>query len=139
MTIGQSIPLIKNVLHLTYITNKGAAFGSFANHRWVFLIATFIFLIIMSVVIICWTDHNKAFYISLSMIIGGGIGNMIDRIAYGKVIDFIDFCAFPNLWMWIFNGADSFVCVGAFLFGIYFIMSEVKNEKQEKEKEDLND
>jgi hypothetical protein len=67
------------------------------------------------------------------MAIGGGIGNMIDRIAYGTVVDFIDFCAFPELWMWIFNGADSFVCVGAALLVIYYItdfaMTSVKTHK----------
>ena len=55
------------------------------------------------------------------MVLGGGIGNMIDRIAYGAVVDFVDFCAFPEIWRWIFNGADSFVCVGAAILGIYYI------------------
>ena len=79
------------------------------------------------------------------MIVGGGIGNMIDRIFNGDVIgngvvvDFIDFCAFPNLWMWIFNGADSFVCVGVGLFVIYYIRSEIKAAKAKKEEEEAEE
>ena len=66
------------------------------------------------------------------LIIGGGIGNMIDRIFYGVVIDFIDFCAFPDLWKWIFNGADSFVCVGVALLIIYYIRAEIRSAGEKK-------
>ncbi|MBQ3160446.1 MAG: signal peptidase II [Clostridia bacterium] len=68
------------------------------------------------------------------MVLGGGIGNMIDRIFYGEVVDFLDFCAFPELWSWIFNLADSFVCVGVGLLIIYYVLSEIKHYKAEKEK-----
>ncbi len=104
-----------------YITNDGAAFGSFSEHRWVFMTLSTIMLIGLVVLLIIWDRPKPTFYIGTSMAIGGGIGNMIDRIAYGTVVDFIDFCAFPELWMWIFNGADSFVCVGAVLLVIYYI------------------
>ena len=121
MTIGESIPLIKGVINITYITNKGAAFGSFAEHRWVFMTLSVIMLIGLTVVVLIWDRPKPTFYIGTSLAIGGGIGNMIDRIAYGTVVDFIDFCAFPKIWSWIFNGADSFVCIGAGLLVIYYI------------------
>ena len=121
MTIGESIPLIKNVLHLTFITNDGAAFGSFSNHRWVFMTMSSIMLVALLVIIVIWDRRKPLFYISASMVLGGGIGNMIDRIAYGTVVDFIDFCAIPGVWKWIFNVADSFVCVGCVLLIIYYI------------------
>ena len=79
------------------------------------------------------------------MIVGGGIGNMIDRIFNGEtlfngvVIDFIDFCAFPEIWMWIFNMADSFVCVGGALFLIFYIREEVINYKKSKNKTALEE
>ena len=56
---------------------------------------------------------------------------MIDRIAYGTVVDFIDFCAFPKLWMWVFNGADSFVCIGAAILVIYYIKDLASSSKSQ--------
>ena len=121
MNLGESIPLIKGVLNLTYITNDGAAFGSFSEHRWVFMSLSSIMILGLIVIILIWDRPKPTFYIGTSMALGGGIGNMIDRIAYGTVVDFIDFCAFPQIWSWIFNGADSFVCVGAGILIVYYI------------------
>ena len=132
MEIGQSIPLIKGVLNIKYITNEGAAFGMLADSRWVFMTVSALLILFLTALILIWSDAGPLFYVSVSMILGGGIGNMIDRIAYGKVIDFIDFCAFPRLWSWIFNGADSFVCVGAGLLILWYVLEEVKNYKKTK-------
>ncbi len=134
MDLGQSIPLIKNILHITYITNPGAAFGSLSDARWLFMTASVIMIFALLALIIFWDDNSTLFYISVSMILGGGIGNMIDRIFYGEVVDFIDFCAFPKLWSWIFNLADTFVCVGVGLLILYYILAEVRNAKNGKEK-----
>ena len=70
--------------------------------------------------------------VGLSLVIGGGIGNMIDRIAYGYVVDFLDFCAFPSIWKWVFNIADACVCVGAGIVMLYFIIDIVKDAKKQK-------
>jgi signal peptidase II len=78
--------------------------------------------------------QNKLLLASLILITGGGIGNMIDRVFLGYVIDFLDFCAFPSLWMWIFNVADVFVCVGAGLLALWMILDTVKETKAEKAK-----
>ncbi len=129
MEIGQSIPLIKDVLHITYITNKGAAFGSFADARWVFMLTSSVLIVVLVALLLLWDNANPMFYTATSLILAGGIGNMIDRIAYGYVVDFIDFCAFPNLWQWIFNAADSYVCVGAGLLVLWYILEEVKNAR----------
>jgi signal peptidase II len=59
---------------------------------------------------------------------------MIDRIALGYVIDFIDFCAFPKIWMWVFNIADSCVCIGAGLLALWMILDIVREAKAEKAK-----
>ena len=69
---------------------------------------------------------------SLILICGGGIGNMIDRIRLGYVIDFLDFCAFPNLWMWVFNVADACVCVGAGILMVWLVISMIQDSKKEK-------
>ena len=121
MNLGESIALIPGVLNLTYITNLGAAFGSFSEHRWVFMTLSTVMILAIIVLILIWDKPKPTFYVGASMALGGGIGNMIDRIAYGYVVDFIDFCAFPEIWHWIFNGADSFVCVGAAILAIYYI------------------
>ena len=139
MAEGQSIPLIENILHFTYVTNDGAAMGMMDDYRWVFMSVSTVALIGISVwLIIKHKSIPKMSGIAFSMIVGGGIGNMIDRIFNGEtfgngvVVDFIDFCAFPEIWMWIFNVADAFVCVGVALAIIDIVIDEVKKYKQEK-------
>lgn len=133
MAVGDSIPIIKNVLHLTYVTNDGAAMGMMDDYRWIFMSVSTVALIGISVwICICHKKISKLSVISFSMVVGGGIGNMIDRVFNGEtfgdgvVVDFIDFCAFPKLWMWIFNVADAFVCVGVALVVLDIILEEVK-------------
>ncbi len=133
IALGDSITVIPGVLDFTYIQNRGAAFGSLTNARWVFMIAS----VVMIVVITCYVISNRSSMsyptvITLSLVVGGGIGNMIDRIALGYVIDFIDVKFLP-FWKWIFNVADSFVCVGAFLLVIIFIAEEFKLKKGKKD------
>lgn len=135
MKLGESIPLIKNVLHITYITNDGAAFGSFDDARWLFMTVSTVMIVFLCAMLLFYDEPSPLFYTSLSLIIGGGIGNMIDRIFYGVVVDFIDFCAFPKLWKWIFNGADSFVCIGVVLLIVYYIRMEIKEAGRKKSEE----
>lgn len=135
MEIGESIPFIKGVFHFTYIRNPGAAFGSLSNSRWIFIVLSTVMIAGMIFYLVKYRPKAKLFYIPTSMIIGGGIGNMIDRLFYGDtfgdgtVVDFLDFCAFPKLWSWIFNVADSFVCVGAAILFIYLLVEIIKEEK----------
>ena len=139
MVEGQSIPIIENILHLTYVTNDGAAMGMMDDYRWVFMSVSTVALIGIAVWLVVRHKHiSKLTGIAFSMIAGGGIGNMIDRTFNGEtfgngvVVDFIDFCAFPELWMWIFNVADMFVCVGVALAAFDIIYDEVKKYRQEK-------
>jgi signal peptidase II len=67
---------------------------------------------------------------SLALIIGGGIGNMIDRIALGYVIDFVDFC---GIWSYVFNGADSAVCIGAGMMLLYVVLELIREQKTKKQ------
>lgn len=116
----KSVPFIENVLNFTYVENRGMAFGALQNARWVFMIATSLIIVAIVVIFIKYGGKSKLFDISLGLILGGGIGNMIDRIFLGYVIDFIDFCAF-DFWTWVFNVADSAVTVGSIIFAIYII------------------
>lgn len=126
-----SIDVIKGVFRFTYVENRGAAFGSLSNHRAVFLILSSVLILALIAFTIIKRPKGILLQLSLGMIIGGGIGNMIDRIALGYVVDFLDFCAFPKLWRWVFNGADVFVCVGTAMLMIYILMSDRKSSASE--------
>ena len=128
-------PLWQDVLHLTYVENRGAAFGILENHRWVFMSISIVAIIGMIIFTFIYCGKkSRLFNISMGMIIAGGIGNMIDRIANGFVVDFIDFTLINFA---VFNGADSFVCVGGVLLFIYILCIDGKgNSKNEKNSPD---
>jgi len=130
---GESVTLIENVFRFTYIRNEGAAFGMLSEHRWVFLVLSTAAILGIIVYVILTKPKNRLLMASLTLIAAGGIGNMIDRIRLGYVIDFIDFCAFPKLWMWIFNVADACVCIGAGLMVLYLILEIVREKRAAKE------
>lgn len=122
-------PLWEGVFHLTYVENPGAAFGMLQDHRWVFLIFSTVGIAAIGVYL--WKDRELDFWTSsgLLLIMGGGIGNMIDRLALGYVVDFFDFTLINFA---VFNVADSFVCVGAGLLALGLILSVVKEVKEKK-------
>lgn len=134
MDVGDSITLIPGVLNFTYITNSGAAMGMLSESRWLFMILSPLAIVGISVYVMLAKDMGRCYTVALSMIAGGGIGNMIDRtfngeLFHGVVVDFIDFCAFPNIWRYTFNVADVFVCVGAGLFVLAVILESVRDAK----------
>ena len=124
-----SYPVIQDVLHLTYVENRGAAFGSLTGQRWIFLVFSTVLIIALIIYTVKKRPTGILERLSIGMLIGGGIGNMIDRVALGYVIDFLDFCAFPSIWKWVFNGADAFVCIGTALLMILIIRSDPDKEK----------
>jgi len=101
--------LIKNFLNLTLVYNQGAAFGMFKNQ-----LLTFVFISVLAIIFIFFNLKSKKnsfiFKISLSLILAGAIGNLIDRLRFGFVIDFLDFRIWP-----VFNLADSAITVAALL------------------------
>ena len=136
----KSVVIINKVVSLTYAENTGAAFGSMKDARWIFMVTSTILIVVLSAYLYLGFAENKLYEISIAMIISGGIGNMIDRMFFTGVLpqnagdkvvrDFIDFSdiGFPA----IFNGADSFVCVGAGLLILALILDIVKEAKAEK-------
>ena len=116
MVQGQSIPIIENIFHITYIENPGAAFGILANQRMLFLILTAVIVGVM-IYLYCSLSNKKSLTaISLGIVVSGAIGNFIDRFMQGTVTDFLDFRIWP-----IFNIADIAICVGLALI-CYFII-----------------
>jgi signal peptidase II len=121
-----SVPIIPGALQLTYLENRGAAFGMLANNRWVFLIISTVGILAVLGYLLIKRPTSKILCIALSFIVGGGIGNMIDRVLLGYVVDFIDFCLINFA---IFNVADSFVCVGAGFLALWVILDSIREEK----------
>ena len=137
MELGQSVPLIPGVLNLTYIHNYGAAFGMLSEHRWVFMVISTIAIIGIGMYLFGFCRERMLLKVGLAMIISGGLGNMVDRIFYGYVIDMIDFCLFP-FWKWIFNIADAFVCVGAGVVVLALVLQIIKESREKKKKDENN-
>lgn len=125
MALNESIPVIGDIFHITYIQNRGAAFSLMEGFR-IFLILLPAALIVAAVIYIF--RKRKAAHplllLSLSFISGGGLGNVIDRLFFGYVVDYLDFRVFP-----IFNVADIFVCLGCGLLIIYIIFVDGKAAK----------
>ncbi|MBQ3099377.1 MAG: signal peptidase II [Clostridia bacterium] len=127
--LGESREVLSGILNWTYIQNKGAALGMLSEHRWIFMILSAVLIAAILLFIVFSKDITRPLVVVLAMILGGGIGNMIDRFAYGYVIDFIDVKFLP-FWKWIFNVADIFVTVGAVLLAAVYILTELKRKKE---------
>ena len=122
----QSKPVIQDLLHFTYVTNDGMAFGlSFPGGKHVLLIMTI--LLTGFIVGFLWKEKNGHPLIKygLALILSGAIGNLIDRLLYGKVVDFLDLMI-GNFHWYIFNVADSSVTIGMILFIIHSVYIEQK-------------
>ena len=126
-----TFPLIQDVLHLTYVENTGAAFGMMKNQRWFFMIVSTVAIIALLIYLFKKKTQSKLENLSIAFIVGGGIGNMIDRIFLGYVVDMIDFRLINFA---VFNVADSFVCVGAGLLMLYIVITGIQEYKMEKAK-----
>lgn len=132
LKVGESFALLPNVFHFTYVQNEGAAMGMLQNHRWVFML--FSTVAIVAILLYLWKNHAQSRFasVALSLVVGGGIGNMIDRVRLGYVIDMLDFCAF-DFWVWVFNVADSCVCVGGGMLVAWCVVMIVREEKNKKQ------
>ena len=107
MELGQSIPIISGIFHLTYIENPGAALGILANRRLLFLLLTIIIVGIMFYLYFQLRQKKSLTAFSLGLVISGALGNFIDRFFRGTVTDLFDLRIWP-----IFNIADICICVG---------------------------
>lgn len=121
----KTVEIIKNILSFTYVENRGAAFGIMQNSRIFFIIFTVVLLAAITAYTIKKKTNNKLYMISTSLIVAGGIGNLIDRIFRGFVVDMIEvtFINYP-----VFNFADICVVIGAILFCAYVLFDKEKAE-----------
>ena len=131
MYLNESIPVIRDIFHITYIRNKGAAFGMLADLPTKFRIPFFIIIGLGFLVFVVYyyktiIKEGLLVRLSFSLIVGGAIGNLIDRIIFGEVRDFIELGLSPTLKFAVFNIADSAITVGVCLLIIHFIGSSKK-------------
>jgi signal peptidase II len=129
MELGESITVIENFLYITSHRNRGAAWGILQGQMWFFYIITTIVIIGIIYYIQKYTKENKVMGIALGLMLGGAIGNFIDRLFRKEVVDFINTYIFSYDFP-IFNVADSALCVGVVLLFIQMLLEG----KQEKEK-----
>ena len=122
--LSGSIPVIANFFHLTLVHNQGVAFGFFANLRGLLLP-----VISISLLVILWMAHQPAFknfrdQWVFGLIFGGALGNWVDRIQYGAVVDFLDFRIWP-----VFNIADSAISIGVGIYILYLFFGSTQKAK----------
>ena len=114
-----SIPVIPQFFHLTLVHNTGIAFGIFRQHPQILLVLITLSLIFLFI----WgwrkNDLPPTQRIALALILGGAVGNWIDRVRFGAVIDFLDFRVWP-----VFNVADSAITLGISIFALIFLMKK---------------
>ena len=109
LTLHESIPVIPGFFHITYILNRGAAFGILENQRWLFLIMAILLFVLYAVFRKKLPEH-RAVQAGAGMLLGGAFGNALDRFLHGAVVDFFDFRIWP-----VFNIADIGIVVGVCL------------------------
>jgi signal peptidase II len=130
LELYQSVEVINGFFHITFIENKGAAHGILQNMTWLFISVTVV--AIAAMIYVLKKSNSKWLSVSLSILIGGATGNLLDRVfREGRVVDFMDFY-FGSYNYAIFNLADSSVVIGTILLSIYilFIYKDPKKKEQ---------
>lgn len=123
MTPGQSIPVVGRYLHITYVRNAGAAFGMLQHQTLFFILVS---LVVVGLIVSYGRTAARGdvwLSIALGLLLGGALGNLLDRLLYGTVIDFIDFRVWP-----VFNLADSAITLG----GIIFVVLLLQRDRRER-------
>lgn len=133
-----SVPIWEGVLHLTYVENRGAAFGIFSapDQRWIFMLISSVAIIGLGLYLFLGRATTTLYGTSIAMIVSGGVGNMIDRLTLGYVVDMIDFTLIDFA---VFNVADVFVCVGAALLFLALVLDVIDEAKKKKNTDEDNE
>lgn len=122
------VTAVRGFLDFVYLENRGAAFGMLQNQRWFFIAITFLISVAVIVALFRYNNHEFFSYAASALIVGGGIGNMIDRVFRGYVVDYISVSFFPP----VFNFADCCVTVGTVCLIIHLLFFAEKENGAEK-------
>ena len=134
LALGEDFPVWPGMFHFTHLRNDGMSFSLLSGARWFFVIVTIVVILFALYAIYRrWIDHPMGI-LSLAAVLGGAVGNLIDRIRFGYVVDMIEveFVRFA-----VFNVADMFVVVGGIVFMLYGLL--FWKEPERPSKEDTND
>lgn len=132
MHLHESIPVVENLFSLTYIRNPGAAFGLLAGSssafRLIFFAVTSLFALgLLGTILMRMPETDWIGQYSIAGILGGAIGNLLDRVRYGEVIDFLDF--YVNTYHWpAFNVADAAITVGVFFLILHYMLEKKESD-----------
>ena len=132
LKLSGDLELIPGLLKLTYTENRGVAFGMFKDMRWFFVILTSVMIAAIVFYMFKKRPSGRLFYVCAGLIIGGGIGNLIDRVLYGYVIDYISLSFFPP----ICNFADYCITFGVAILVIYILFFSDAFKKKKDIKND---
>lgn len=130
MEYGDSIQVIQDVLYITSHRNRGAAWGMLQNQMWFFYLITIVFVIAIVYYLKKFGKRDKLLGVALGLILGGALGNFIDRVFRKEVVDFIHTYIFSYNFP-VFNVADSSLCIGVALLFIQTLMEGKKAKEQE--------
>lgn len=123
LSVIGTVPIINEIFHLTYVENRGMAFGLFSGGRIGFIIVTVAVMAVLAVLIFKTAKNHRTVWLKAgsACVLSGAVGNLIERVGKGYVVDFLDFRVidFP-----VFNIADIAVCVGAVMLVIHFLKTE---------------
>lgn len=124
-TLGESVVIIPDFFHLTYVLNPGAAFGLLPGRSWIFILTAVV--VFVGIIYAQFKIPRKEWLmrLTLGLIGGGALGNLYDRLVIGKVVDFLDF----QIWPFVFNFADCAIVVGA---GLMILMMFLEDRKERK-------
>lgn len=126
--LGQGTDFIKGLIDIVYIHNKGGAWGILQGHTWGLLAMTVVIMLVCIALLFKWGAKNKLVFWSMSLILFGGVGNLIDRIFRdGNVVDFLHFEFWPDFP--VFNIADCAIVIGVALLMTYFVIDTVRDLK----------
>ncbi len=127
---GGSVEILGGLVNFQYVENRGMAFGMLKDCRWVFIIFTIIVVVGVIIYMIKTKPQSKFLLTSLALILGGGVGNLIDRIFLGYVVDYIQLSFFSP----VCNFADYCITIGTVLLIIYILFFSPINEKDNNKK-----
>ena len=132
MQLFDSIPVLPDFFHITYVRNRGAAFSFLSDASWrlpFFIVISLVASIAILVAFHKLRNDQKLAQVSLAMIFSGAVGNLIDRVRLGEVIDFLDAHWYRHHWP-AFNVADSLICVGVFLLAADMLLEDRRSKGQ---------
>lgn len=124
LSLNESVPVVEGILYLTLVCNRGAAFGLFQNQIFLFIVTAIIVVMLVGFDIKKNGPGSRLYNLAMGLLLAGALGNLLDRLFKGCVVDFIDFRVWP-----VFNVADSAITIGAVLLGLYIFNSERKGRK----------